>query len=169
MYGLLYEKHGFFCGRGAAVGAGRYAEMEKILHSGVEILHTCNYIVVMGAGGCAGEARPLRRSSARCGGAEFFCPSRCTCAIFMKQERNRMMNAMTALPPEATAGWNEVFGWLRLARAVRAFPAGEKNGDFSGISPRGVDNRRNVVSVRNRRSRKSKCATSTKRSGGSSR
>lgn len=80
-----------------------------------------------------------------------------------------MVDEMTPLPPEAIEGWSEVFGWLRLARAVRMFPAGEKNDDFFGAASPGVDNRRNIVSVRNRRSRKSKCATSTKRSGGSSR
>ena len=60
-------------------------------------------------------------------------------------------------------------GWLALARAVRGT---DPEKFFRGRSARfagGVDNCRNGVNAQAKGSRKPSCATSTKRSGGSSR
>ena len=70
------------------------------------------------------------------------------------------MNKVTVLPPD----WSAALGWLNLARAVRETPA-----DISRKRRGGVDNRRNGVNVENFGMRKTSCATSTNRSGGSSR
>jgi hypothetical protein len=59
----------------------RPKSLKKILQSGVEMLHACNYIENAGTGGGAGEAPPMDALPHGAAARIFFCPRRCMRAI----------------------------------------------------------------------------------------